>query len=366
MTITNNPAASTIDLGSLGSANGSVNVTSNPGASTIDLGSLGSANGSVNVTNNPGASTIDLGSLGSANGSVNVTNNPSATVISLGSLTDVGGNLTLETQGQADVDLSAVDVAGSTDISSTGATSVEVQTPVGTTSVEMCNDAACMDADLPDNAAPDGTPFAILHVDPQTLGRVPGLDETGQPAGVDPVAAYAFTLGAPLQGPASLVFDLTLAGLSPEEQAAVLDAYSDGRLTLTVQGDNPGDAPQARAQCGPADPLVADGCVKVGAFDALGFQLPPGVTAGAVTIRIAALVSHFSTYAVSIVTGRGDMNCDGEIDLADVEPFVQALTDPAGYTAAHPACPALGADTNQDGAANGLDVQSFVNMVVVP
>jgi len=366
LTVVNNTAATTIDFSSLGGVGGDVTVTENPGASTIDFSALGGVGGDVTVTENPGASTIDFSALGGVGGDVTVTENPGATDISLDSLTDVGGDLTLETQGQADVDLSAVDVAGDTDVSSTGATSVEVQTPGGTTSVEMCNDAACMDADLPDDAAPAGTPLAILHVD--ALAPVPGQDASGDPAVVDPVAAYAFTLGAPLQGAASLVFDLTLASLSPAEQTAVLDAYVNGQLTLTVKSDAPGSVPQARAQCGPADPLVADGCVKVGAFDALGFQLPSGETAGAATLRIAALVSHFSTYAMAIVTplGAGDCNCSGAVTLDDVPAFVLALLDTDAYAAQYPGCPIGLANANADGAVDGLDVQSFVNMLVAP
>ena len=56
----------------------------------------------------------------------------------------------------------------------------------------------------------------------------------------------------------------------------------------------------------------------------------------------------------------GEMNCDGRIDLNDIDPFVQALLDPTSYQAAYPLCPISHADMNQDGVSDGLDVSGFV------
>ena len=50
----------------------------------------------------------------------------------------------------------------------------------------------------------------------------------------------------------------------------------------------------------------------------------------------------------------GDINCDGEIDLLDVAPFVDVLTG-SDLT--------IKADINQDGIVNLLDVAPFVNLL---
>lgn len=45
----------------------------------------------------------------------------------------------------------------------------------------------------------------------------------------------------------------------------------------------------------------------------------------------------------------GDLNCDGAINVFDIDPFVLALTDAAAYSAAYPACGSILADLNGDG-----------------
>ena len=56
----------------------------------------------------------------------------------------------------------------------------------------------------------------------------------------------------------------------------------------------------------------------------------------------------------------GDLNCDGATNVFDIDPFVLALTDPAGYAAAYPACDVLLADLNGDGTVNVFDIDPFV------
>ncbi|MGE0479298.1 MAG: alpha-amylase family glycosyl hydrolase [Phycisphaerae bacterium] len=56
----------------------------------------------------------------------------------------------------------------------------------------------------------------------------------------------------------------------------------------------------------------------------------------------------------------GDLDCDGAVNNFDIDAFVLALTDAAGYAAAHPACDARNADLNGDGAVNAFDIDPFV------
>ncbi|MGE0480898.1 MAG: right-handed parallel beta-helix repeat-containing protein [Phycisphaerae bacterium] len=63
---------------------------------------------------------------------------------------------------------------------------------------------------------------------------------------------------------------------------------------------------------------------------------------------------------------RGDANCDGAVNNFDINPFVLALTDAAGYAAAFPDCDANTADINGDGALNNFDVDPFVALLTSP
>ena len=56
---------------------------------------------------------------------------------------------------------------------------------------------------------------------------------------------------------------------------------------------------------------------------------------------------------------RGDLNCDGAINGADIDPFFLALGDPAAYMAQFPNCNILNGDMNLDGRVNGADIDPF-------
>ena len=60
---------------------------------------------------------------------------------------------------------------------------------------------------------------------------------------------------------------------------------------------------------------------------------------------------------------RGDLNCDGVVNAFDIDPFVLALTDPAGYAAAWPNCDFMNADCNGDGEVNAFDIDPFVELL---
>lgn len=61
--------------------------------------------------------------------------------------------------------------------------------------------------------------------------------------------------------------------------------------------------------------------------------------------------------------GEGDLNCDCQIDFFDIEPFILAVQDPAGYAVAYPACNLLRGDMNHDGTVNAFDVQGLVDLM---
>lgn len=59
----------------------------------------------------------------------------------------------------------------------------------------------------------------------------------------------------------------------------------------------------------------------------------------------------------------GDMNCDGAVNNFDIDPFVLALTNPAGYVEAFPDCDLLHGDANNDGLVNNFDIDPFVTLL---
>jgi hypothetical protein len=59
----------------------------------------------------------------------------------------------------------------------------------------------------------------------------------------------------------------------------------------------------------------------------------------------------------------GDLNCDGQVDAFDIDPFVLALTDPAAYELAWPDCDVLLADIDDDGAVDAFDIDPFVALL---
>jgi glucose/arabinose dehydrogenase/plastocyanin len=64
-----------------------------------------------------------------------------------------------------------------------------------------------------------------------------------------------------------------------------------------------------------------------------------------------------------MLSGIGDLNCDGAIDFDDINPFVLALSDPAGYAAAYPDCDFMNGDCNNDDIVDFDDINTFVALL---
>lgn len=60
----------------------------------------------------------------------------------------------------------------------------------------------------------------------------------------------------------------------------------------------------------------------------------------------------------------GDLDCDGDVDLVDGELLATALTNPAAYESAYPACEPSNRDINDDGESNGHDIAEFVVLLL--
>ncbi|MEW6249384.1 MAG: PQQ-dependent sugar dehydrogenase [Planctomycetota bacterium] len=102
-------------------------------------------------------------------------------------------------------------------------------------------------------------------------------------------------------------------------------------------------------------------------------ELSPGGQIGAVTTwgRDASGELYMGTSGGDLwkivpgagVPPRGDMNRDGVTDLFDINPFVFALGDPAGYEALYGAPPNAAGDLNCDGRFDFSDITPFVHLL---
>ncbi len=59
----------------------------------------------------------------------------------------------------------------------------------------------------------------------------------------------------------------------------------------------------------------------------------------------------------------GDLNCDGAVNAFDIDAFVLAVTDAAGYEVSYPDCDVYLADCNEDGVVNAFDIDPFVGLL---
>ncbi len=62
----------------------------------------------------------------------------------------------------------------------------------------------------------------------------------------------------------------------------------------------------------------------------------------------------------------GDANCDGVVDFGDINPFVLALSNPAAWQTAYPACDSWNCDIDGDGTVGFGDINPFVALLSNP
>jgi hypothetical protein len=86
--------------------------------------------------------------------------------------------------------------------------------------------------------------------------------------------------------------------------------------------------------------------------------------AGDYRVTVYAGDSYVTTVPVTLtVRGGGDMDCNGSLDFDDINPFVFAVSDPAGYEATFPNCNLLNGDINGDGLVDFDDINLFVALL---
>lgn len=103
------------------------------------------------------------------------------------------------------------------------------------------------------------------------------------------------------------------------------------------------------------------------------WDLPASTGIADVRIRVIATDWRFQNSSdgadqmLAILPGQpalpGDLNCDGIISVADIGPFVLALTDPASYATQFPDCNIANGDLNNDGTTSVGDIGAFVSLL---
>lgn len=68
--------------------------------------------------------------------------------------------------------------------------------------------------------------------------------------------------------------------------------------------------------------------------------------------------------SVNYLVRCGDMDCNGVIDLLDVQAFVLARINPSAYGIQYPGCQILNGDANADLQVNGRDIGPFTQLVI--
>jgi sugar lactone lactonase YvrE len=299
-------AATVIDLSALTTVGGDLDVSGNTSATTINMSSTTSVGGDLVVSGNTSADAISMDSTTTVSGDLTIVDNGDAAV-DMSEGTDVGGDLTVETTGTGTFDMGDGTVTGDATLDATGYTDMSGNTPGGDLDLTATRAEAVMHLQI--QAATFATPvgFTVTRVDPVTLAPESGLDDGGDAATIDPVAAYQFDFEVPtLDRDAELSFDIVLAQLDADTRTDLLDALDAGTATLVTRGDAIGDSFQAFPLCASAETPTAGGCVQVETFDAGG--LP--TTGTPARVRFSNVVGHFSTWGVAIVTEPADAGDD--------------------------------------------------------
>ncbi|MCH7871969.1 MAG: hypothetical protein IID33_09750 [Planctomycetes bacterium] len=98
-----------------------------------------------------------------------------------------------------------------------------------------------------------------------------------------------------------------------------------------------------------------------------GEGCPPDAADNARSLNEAAeTVAAFRPTRVEdpcVPSDLGDLNCDGQINAFDIEPFLVALFDPKEYAVRYPECDINLADINGDGSIDAFDIEPFLDLL---
>ncbi len=204
-----------------------------------------------------------------------------------------------------------------------------------------------------------GTPASFIDLHPAGAGSsgISGVGDGQQVGGAQFAGVGHAGLWA---GSAASFRDLHPAGASSSSLSAADGGLQVGSATV-------GGVGHAGAWLGSAEsfldlhPLLGPSFSASAASDvevrADGSIVIIGHGFNATTDRYEALLWQFTPQML------GDLNCDGVVNFDDINPFVLALSNPAGYQAAYPDCDILNGDCNGDGVVTFDDINPFVALL---
>ena len=114
----------------------------------------------------------------------------------------------------------------------------------------------------------------------------------------------------------------------------------------------------AVALAGVSTPLAADdGSIVAWGSNWAGQTDVPAPNSGFVA------VAGGGNHSLGLKATPGDLNCDGQINALDIEPFLVALFDPENYPVQYPNCNINNGDINGDGRIDALDIEPFLGLL---
>lgn len=139
---------------------------------------------------------------------------------------------------------------------------------------------------------------------------------------------------------------------------------SDGELTLVIINKTTDALDSTLTIAGAPANAIAQ-AFRFSAADLTHIVHESDVAFSGDSATLALPASSITLLVIPSAAGtRGDLNCDGAVNNFDIDAFVLALTNPAGYAATYPDCELTHADINQDGLVNNFDIDPFVNCLV--
>ncbi|MCA9296971.1 MAG: hypothetical protein KC983_10645, partial [Phycisphaerales bacterium] len=329
----------------------------NGDVTVIDLTVGGNVNGTLKVTNaSPdeldGAVSITLAGS-SVSADVTITEKRPTTITTLKPLT-VTGNLTADHLVQSPLDLGAITVGGSTDISALGSNSIIAQIAGRATSIVADHGTDRAHLTIAPGVATPGTPITVNRLGGFELEPMIGVSANGKSVLLTPFARYSIIHRERIDGLVELECSIDFAALPGPIAGALRAAVLDDRATLATARRKV----LAPAQFGPtlmALPLcseAAPGCAQVVLLDANGF--PTLSIDDATRIEFRTQLTSYSEWAVVVedmVACPADFDGSGEVNFFDLDAMLGAWG----------ACSGCHYDLNDDGGVNVDDVLDLIS-----